>query len=94
MSFEEFENLARLYVVGALEADEIKEFREVRQKLGQKAEEIICECRKLNAAFALSLHPREPHPETREKLLDQVRESIFEKEISAAKPLNGRAGGI
>jgi anti-sigma-K factor RskA len=94
MSFEEFENLARLYVVGALEADEIEEFRQVRQKLGRRAEEIISDCRKLNAAFALSLHPREPHPETREKLLDRIRDSILEDEIRVDKPLNGRAGGI
>ena len=78
MSFEDFENLARLYVVGALEEDEMGEFREARSGFGEKAEEIITECRKLNAAFALSLHPREPHPETKGKLLAQIRRSIGE----------------
>lgn len=76
MSFEDFENLARLYVVGALEEDELDEFRQTRAEFGDRAEASIMECRKLNAAFALSLHPREPHPDTKGKLLEKIQRSV------------------
>ena len=45
MNFEEFENLARLYVVGALEDGEEEAFLEARQDFGARAEELIAEFR-------------------------------------------------
>ena len=60
MSFEEFENKARLYVVGALEGEEFDDFAEARRDYGERAEDFINECRKLNAVFALSLRPHAP----------------------------------
>ena len=97
MSFEEFENVARLYVVGALEADEMAEFKDARRQFGQKGEDCIGECRKLNAAFALSLHPQAPHPDTRAKLLDRIHDTLREESAPMGIPRlggNGRAGGI
>ncbi len=44
MSFEEFQNRSRLYVIGALEPDEIDEFERARKQFGQKAEDFIGEC--------------------------------------------------
>ena len=43
MSFEEFQNRARLYVIGALENGETKEFEEARAQFGQQAEDFITE---------------------------------------------------
>ncbi len=57
MSFDEFQNRARLYVIGALENGESEEFEEARAELGQKAEDLITECYRLHEAFALSLRP-------------------------------------
>ena len=74
MSFEEFENKARLYVLGVLEDEEFDEFRKARAEFGERAEEVVCECRKLAAAFALSLRPRAAAPTTKDKLLDLVRQ--------------------
>ena len=38
MSFEEFQNCARMFVVGALEPDEAPEFEAARREFGEKAE--------------------------------------------------------
>jgi hypothetical protein len=76
MNFEEFENLARLYVVGALEDGEEEAFQEARQDFGDQAEELIAEFRQLNSVFALSLRPHPPHPDTKRKLLQAIRQSM------------------
>jgi len=76
MNFEEFENLARLHVVGALEEDEEAHFEAARQEFGQRGEDVIAEFYKLNSVFALSLRPHAPHPDTKRRLLQAIRESI------------------
>jgi hypothetical protein len=76
MSFEEFENKARLYVLGALDEEETAEFQEARLKFGREAEEIIKECRKLNSVFALSLRPNLPKPETKALLMEKIRNAM------------------
>jgi hypothetical protein len=80
MNFEEFENLARLYVVGALEDGEEEAFRDARAEYGDRAEAIIAEFRQLNSVFALSLQPHPPHPDTKRKLLEAIRDSIHDLE--------------
>ena len=72
MSFEEFQHLARLYVVGALAEDEMLAFEEARRHFGESAEEFIRECRNLSAAFALSLHPQPPQEGAKEKLMRMI----------------------
>jgi hypothetical protein len=76
MNFEEFENLARLYVVGALEDGEEEAFQEARQEFGTRAEDLIAEFHQLNSVFALSLRPHPPHPDTKRKLLRAIRQSM------------------
>ena len=75
MTHEEFQHLARLYVVGALDADEIEQFSAGRKEFGQRAEDFIRECRKLNSVFALSLAPRAPAPSTKAKLLARIKDA-------------------
>ena len=41
MSFEEFQNQSRLYVLGALEPDELQQFEDARKTFGQKGEDFI-----------------------------------------------------
>ena len=72
MSFEEFQHLARLYVVGALDEEEMLAFEESRRQLGEVAEEFIRECRNLSAAFALSLRPQPPQEDAKEKLMKMI----------------------
>jgi hypothetical protein len=74
MNFEEFQNRARLYVIGALESDELEEFEEARKKLGQKAEDYIGECYALHEAFALSLQPAKSSSAIKDRLMSMVRE--------------------
>ncbi len=74
MNFEEFQNRARLYVIGALENGESREFEEARREFGQKAEDFITECYRLHEAFALSLRPAKSSDALKERLMKMVRE--------------------
>ena len=73
MSFEEFQNRSRLYVIGALESEEMEEFEAARKKFGQKAEDFIAECYALHEAFALSLRPAKSSAAIKERLMSMVR---------------------
>lgn len=74
MNFEQFQNLARLYVIGALDDGEAEEFENARKEFGQKAEEFIAECYSLHEAFALSLKPAKSSDGLKNRLMDMVRE--------------------
>ena len=73
MNFEEFQNQSRLYVIGALEPEELEEFERARQKFGKKAEDFITECYGLHEAFALSLRPAKASGAIKERLMSMVR---------------------
>jgi len=74
MSFEEFQNRARLYVIGALEPEETAEFEMARREFGQQGEDFIAECYNLHEAFALSLRPEKTSETLKERLMARVRE--------------------
>ena len=73
MNFEKFQNQSRLYVIGALEAEEVEEFEKARQKFGKKAEDFIAKCYALHEAFALSLRPAKSSDAIKERLMAMVR---------------------
>jgi hypothetical protein len=73
MNFNEFQNQARLYVIGALEADELEEFEKARKKFGKKGEEFITKCYALHEAFALSLRPAKASAAIKERLMAMVK---------------------
>jgi hypothetical protein len=73
MSFEEFQNQARLYVIGALEAEEVEAFTLARRHFGQRAEDFIAECYSMHEAFALSLRPAKSSEALKERLMAMVR---------------------
>jgi hypothetical protein len=73
MNFEEFKNQSRLYVIGALEPEELEEFERARKKFGKKAEDCITECYGLHEAFALSLRPAKASAAIKERLMSMVR---------------------
>ena len=73
MNFEEFQNQSRLYVIGALEPEELEEFERARAKFGKKAEDFITECYGLHEAFALSLQPAKSSAAIKERLMSMVR---------------------
>jgi hypothetical protein len=74
MSFEEFQNRARLYVIGALEPEETDEFERARKEFGQQAEDFIGECYNLHEAFALSLRPEKSSDALKQRLMTMVRQ--------------------
>ena len=74
MSFEEFQNHARLYVIGALEGADLEEFERARKEFGKKGEDFIGECYALHEAFALSLKPAKSSEALKERLMSMVRE--------------------
>ena len=73
MSFEEFERQARLYVVGAMEFEELPAFDAARREFGAKAEACINQFRRVNAAIALTLRPHPPKHDTKEKLMSRIQ---------------------
>lgn len=73
MSFDEFQNQSRLYVIGALEPEETDAFEEARKDFGQKAEDYIAECYTMHEAFALSLRPAKSSDALKERLMTMVR---------------------
>ncbi len=74
MSFEEFQNRARLYVIGALEPEETEEFEKARKDYAQKAEDFIAQCYDLHEAFALSLKPEKTSDVLKQRLMSMVRQ--------------------
>jgi hypothetical protein len=73
MNFSEFQNQSRLYVIGALEAEELEEFEEVRKKFGKKGEDFITKCYALHEAFALSLRPAKASAAIKDRLMAMVK---------------------
>jgi hypothetical protein len=73
MNFEQFQNQSRLYVIGALEAEELAEFEEARKKFGKKADDFITKCYALHEAFALSLRPAKSSAAIKERLMAMVK---------------------
>jgi hypothetical protein len=80
MNFEEFQNRSRLYVIGALEPDELEEFEAARRDFGTKAEEFIAECYALHEAFALSLKPAKSSAAIKDRLMAMVKERKQEQQ--------------
>lgn len=74
MSFEEFQNCARLYVIGALEPEELQDFEAARKQYGSAAEDFINQCYGLHEAFALSLKPAKASADIKNKLMSMVRD--------------------
>ena len=73
MNFSEFQNQSRLYVIGALEGEELEEFEEARKKFGKKGEDFIAKCYGLHEAFALSLRPAKASAAIKDRLMAMVR---------------------
>ncbi|HWY40367.1 MAG TPA: hypothetical protein VNX27_06195 [Chthoniobacterales bacterium] len=85
MSFEEFQNSARLYVIGALEPDELQDFEAARKQYGTAAEDFINQCYSLHEAFALSLKPAKASAAIKERLMSMVRERSERQSGSSPK---------
>jgi hypothetical protein len=73
MNFSEFQNQARLYVIGALEPEELEEFEKAREKFGKKGEDFIAKSYALHEAFALSLRPAKSSSAIKERLMAMVK---------------------
>ena len=74
MNFEQFQNQARLFVIGALDTQEIPEFEKARRKFGQQAEDFIAKSYSLSEAFALSLKPGKASDQIKARLMEMVRD--------------------
>jgi hypothetical protein len=74
MKFEQFRSQSRLYVIGALEPEEMEEFERERKKFGKKAEDFITQCYVLHEAFELSVRPAKASAAIKERLMSMMRE--------------------
>jgi hypothetical protein len=73
MNFEQFQNQSRLYVIGALDPEELEAFEQARRKFGKKADDFISKCYALHEAFALSLRPAKSSDAIKERLMAMVK---------------------
>ena len=73
MNFEQFQNQSRLYVIGALEEEELEEFEKAQKKFGKKGEDFISKCYDLHEAFALSLRPAKSSSAIKDRLMAMVK---------------------
>ena len=73
MNFSEFQNQSRLYVIGALEPEELEKFEKARKKFEKKGEDFITKCYALHEAFALSLRPAKASAAIKERLMAMVK---------------------
>ena len=73
MNFEQFQNQSRLYVIGALEPDELEGFEKARRKFGKRADDFISKCYALHEAFALSLRPAKSSDAIKDRLMAMVK---------------------
>ena len=76
MNFEEFQSQSRLYVIGALELEEVDEFERERKKFGKKAEDFVTQCYALHEAFALSLRSEKASAAIKKRLMSRVRKQV------------------
>jgi hypothetical protein len=76
MNFEEFQSESKLYVIGALEPEEVEEFEQERKKFGKRAEHFITQCYALHEAFTLSLRSMKASAAIKERLMSMVRERV------------------
>ena len=90
MNFEQFQNQSRLYVIGALEAEELEEFEEAREKFGKKGrrlhQQMLCVARSIRVEpapgeiFRRNQRPPHGHGKGQEAIL-----------IAALSPLSSPA---
>ncbi|HEU0273257.1 MAG TPA: hypothetical protein VFQ83_01870 [Candidatus Udaeobacter sp.] len=73
MDFHEFQHQARLYVIGALDSEELDEFEREREKWGKKAEDLVIQCSALHESFTLSLRENTVFA-IKERVMAMVRE--------------------
>ena len=73
MSSEEFQQQSRLYVIGALDSEELEEFERARKKAGDEGEDFVNQCYALHEAFTLSLRAN-ASAAIKERLMSMVRE--------------------
>ena len=76
MNLEEFQSQSRLYVIDALEPEEVEEFERERKKFGKNAEDFVTQCYALHEAFALSLCSAKVSAAIKERLMSMVRERV------------------
>jgi hypothetical protein len=92
VNFAKFQNQSRLYVIGALESEEVEEFEQEREKFGKKAEDFVTQCYASHEAFALSLRSPKASAAIKGQLMSMVRQrkQATHAEKAAAVALTGR----
>jgi len=72
MTFQEFQNCARLCAIGALYPGELAEFERASVQFGPRAKSFVRECSALRDAFALSLRPADTRAALKQRVLSRT----------------------
>ena len=73
MTFEQFQNRARLYAIGALYPEELDDFEQARIQFGSRAQSFLRDCYALRDAFALSLRGSASRAALSQRVLSMAR---------------------
>jgi len=76
MTFEEFKNRARLFVIGALYPQEFQPFMRARKEFGAKAEAFVRECYALRDSFSLSMRPESSRDNLKRRVSSMARRHV------------------
>ena len=72
MTFEDFQNMARLHVIGALYPEELAAFERARTHFGVRAQAFLRECYALIYAFALSLRSADSRETLKQRVTSRL----------------------
>ncbi len=72
MTFDEFRNQARLFVIGALYNQELEHFTEARRTFGSRGEAFLRDCYALHEAFALTLRAEAERNRLQRRVMSMV----------------------
>ena len=87
MNFKQFKNQSRLYVIGALEPEQVERFERERKRFGKKADDFVTQSYTLHEAFALSLRSANTSAAMKERLMSMVRQRVTHAQNAAAVAL-------
>ena len=92
MDRERFQELCSVYVLGALEGEELREFEHALAEADTELKKTYVELRQVALHLPLSVDAVEPSPTVKERILRAVRPSFVRKEESLFAKLFSRIG--
>ena len=86
--YKEFQNRSRLYVIGALEPEEMRKLSESAKSWAKRRKNSITQCYALHEAFAISVRPAKASTSNKKnRLMSMVPDGNRDSSARNASPL-------